>query len=168
MFIQPGKVVRFFPADAYYVTKGSELKGHGSSWEEVGLAKPQLGVFLETSEVLPADDPRTLGNVHNCTMAGSLVFSYHLLFKHTAKQNHLSQVFTAGREEFSSVNCDKIWKHTLTTAAARATSSRPCKSANQEIITYLDTITCIIFIFRFLSYRLRSQTSNSGLQWLNR
>lgn len=149
MFIQHGKVIRFFPVDAYFVTKGSELKGHESNWQEVGLAKHQF-IFLETSEFLPADDTKTSGNVHNYTMAGCLVFSYHLLFKHTAKRNHLSEVFTAGREEFYSVNCDKIWKHTLTTAAARATSSRPCKSVTQEIITYLDTITCIIFIFRFL------------------
>lgn len=74
----------------------------------MGLAKHQFGVFLETSEFLPADDPKTLGNVHNCTMAGSLVFSCHLIFKHTAKQSHLSEVFTAGTEEFYSVNCDKI------------------------------------------------------------
>lgn len=166
MFIQQGKVVRFFLVDAYYVTKGSELKGHENNWEEVGLAKHQFGGFLETSEFLPADDPKTSGNVHNCTMAGCLVFSYHLLFKHMAKQNPLSEVFTARREEFCSVNCDKIGKHTLTTAAARATSSCRCKSVTQEIISYLDTITCIIFIFRFLSYGLRSQTSNSGLQWL--
>lgn len=74
----------------------------------MGLAKHQFVVFLETFVFLPADDPKTSGSIHNCTMAGCLVFAYRLLFKHMAKQNHLSEVFTAGREEFCSVNCDKI------------------------------------------------------------
>jgi len=47
---------------------------------EVALAKHQF-IFPETSGCLPADDPKALGNVHNCTMAGCVAFSYHLLFQ---------------------------------------------------------------------------------------
>lgn len=136
MFIQHGKVIRFFPVDAYFVTKGSELKGHESNWQEVGLAKQFI--FLETSEFLPADDTKTSGNVHNYTMAGCLVFSYHLLFKHTAKRNHLSEVFTAGREEFYSVNCDKIWKHTYH-CSSKSNFLPPlqiCNSRNYNLFRY--------------------------------
>lgn len=66
-------------------------------------------------------------------------------------------------EEFCSVGCDKTWKHTLTTTAARATSSPPSRPVTQEGLTCLYSITCIIVICRFLSYGLWSWTSNSGL-----
>lgn len=42
---------------------------------KVGLAKHQF-IILETSGILPADDPKALDNVHNCTMASCLAFSY--------------------------------------------------------------------------------------------
>lgn len=67
---------------------------------EVGLAKHQF-IFSETSGFLPADDPEALGNVHNCTMAGCLVFSYHLLFKQTAKENNLSEIIFRQGEKTS-------------------------------------------------------------------
>lgn len=42
---------------------------------KVGLAKHQF-IFSETSGFLPADDPKALDNVHNCTVASRLAFSY--------------------------------------------------------------------------------------------
>lgn len=104
--------------------------------------------FSGTSGLLPTDDPKSLGSVHNRTMPGCVAFSSHL-FKHIAKQNHLPEIFIVGKKDLQSARCD-----TLTTAAARATSSLPCKSVTQASITCSYTISCIIIICRFLSYRL--------------
>lgn len=55
--------------------------------------------FSGTSGLLPTGDPKSLGSVHNYTMAGCIAFSSHLLFKHIPKQNHLPEIFTAGKKD---------------------------------------------------------------------